>query len=396
MVASPRLMLLAHWAAAAGLGVGLALVWPGPAPAQDAKIKTVTLWVNAFIPKDIKVTGKPDLTRAVPGKGPHASKTMIPGPVPGVSDCFLTDQRGFDPDPKASSRMHNKVTVDLAKLALAGPPDRRCDPTVEVDCEDGAEECSKAAKVDRIEVKEFSAAAGTGGGATVKFRLLGAADNACFVVTPGMLVPDIDWDLPVTVEVAPGGEQVAVRVKGAIEVFPAFEMYAAAGAAKPVAVFQEPPVDGKTPRDLFGPPARKVEKAVTLGSLMDGTWQSTDADKRFRLEIAGKAVTWTERRPSGATLAKKVEMAAESSPHTFRISRPNDEEVLKFLDFPDAGLRAAILAARPESSFLVLSRDGDKLVGQWHGLLVRKMPNGKFKEIVQPSAMAAKAFEFKR
>lgn len=391
LVAGHRLRLVALCAGAACLG-------QNTARAQDQKIKTVTVWVNAFIPKDIKVAGKPDLTKVVPGTGPHKGKTMIPGPVPGVSDCFLTDQRGFSSDPAAPSRMHCGVTVDVARLAISGTPDKRCDPTVEVDCGDGAEECSRAAPTNRIEVKEFSATAGGGGAATIKFRMVGAAGNACFVATPGMLVPDIDWDIPVTIAIGPGGEVAVITAKGdkAVESFPAFEMYVRTNSKPAVTVFQEMPVDGKTPASLFGGPDRGIDKSVTVGSLMNGVWGSTDADKRFRLTIADKSVTWVERRPTGASLSRTVTMAPDAAPNTFRLSRPNDDEVLKFLDFPDAALRTQIVGAGPEASFLVLTRDGDKLVGTWHGLLVRKLPNGKLKEIVQPSAITAKVFEFKR
>jgi len=52
-------------------------------------LKSVKFWVNAFIPKNIK-----NLTKTVL-KGKHAKKTMIEGPIPLVSDCYLTDQRTF-------------------------------------------------------------------------------------------------------------------------------------------------------------------------------------------------------------------------------------------------------------------------------------------------------------
>ena len=64
---------------------------PAPSPASGGpacSVRTVAAWINAFIPGSI-----PGLTRIVPA-GPHAGRTMIPGPT-FANDCFLTDQRGL-------------------------------------------------------------------------------------------------------------------------------------------------------------------------------------------------------------------------------------------------------------------------------------------------------------
>jgi hypothetical protein len=131
---------------------------------------------------------------------------------------------------------------------------------------------------------------------------------------------------------------------------------------------------------------------------LDGTWISTDQERRFTLKIDGASVAWTERRPSGTTLTRNVELTAlPGLPEgKFRISRPNDEEVLVFLDFPDSVLRKEILLKNPEASTLDVFPQGSKLVAAWHGLLVRKLPNGRLKEIVQPSQIQTKLYEFRR
>jgi hypothetical protein len=141
-----------------------------------------------------------------------------------------------------------------------------------------------------------------------------------------------------------------------------------------------------------------VDKCVfyRIKKFWDGSWTSTDPEKRFHLIIQGDSVDWTELRAGGKTLTKKVTLKPEGTSGQFRISRINDEEVLLFLDFPDARLRAAILAQRPEASFIVLKSDGEKIQGQWHGLLVRKKPKGELDSIVQPSAMPAKIYAFVR
>lgn len=132
---------------------------------------------------------------------------------------------------------------------------------------------------------------------------------------------------------------------------------------------------------------------VVEGAL-DGTWKSNDAGKRFSLEVSGKSVTWTERRPSGAALQRKVTLEEQEGGAAFRASRDNDDEVLTFLEFTSSDLRREIIAQRPEPSFLVLRRQGNRLSGRWYGLLVRKQANGHLKEIVQPSKMTPADFTF--
>jgi hypothetical protein len=39
---------------------------------------------------------------------------MFHGPIPGVSDCFLTDNRKFESNIDAPSRMHSEITIDMS------------------------------------------------------------------------------------------------------------------------------------------------------------------------------------------------------------------------------------------------------------------------------------------
>jgi len=41
---------------------------------------------------------------------------MVTGPIPFVSDCFLTDQRGFSSDRSKTARMHLEATIDLSDV----------------------------------------------------------------------------------------------------------------------------------------------------------------------------------------------------------------------------------------------------------------------------------------
>ena len=53
-------------------------------------VRTIGLWLNAFIPGDI-----PWLTQVLDA-GPYAGWSVVPSPVaPDILGCFLTDQRSF-------------------------------------------------------------------------------------------------------------------------------------------------------------------------------------------------------------------------------------------------------------------------------------------------------------
>jgi Domain of unknown function (DUF4157)/Protein of unknown function (DUF3238) len=202
---------------------------PAPVPwSPPPGIKTVKVWLKAFIPKDV-----PGVTEAAPS--PHAGLTMVPGPIPGVSDCFLTDQRGFSADIGASSRMHSEVEIDVTKPSVIRQWNT-CWPSHEIDCGDGDVECNARAQVYGgyygLEVSSPS---------TLQISLAARANNACYSGSP-----DIVYDGTVTVSPAAR----AVYFNGHIDQFPAYEMYATADGGAGVKLFQTPPPPGNTPGDL--------------------------------------------------------------------------------------------------------------------------------------------------
>ncbi len=134
---------------------------------------------------------------------------------------------------------------------------------------------------------------------------------------------------------------------------------------------------------------------------LNGSWQSTDPSKRFRLEISG----WTgkcefiERNARGQelkmTLPIKVEMEKPGE-LKYIISRPNNtKEILEYYGFPDA-VRGEILSRVPEPSILTLTpTKGGKLNGLWSGISITKDPSGKhLKEMKQPSEAKPKPYPF--
>jgi hypothetical protein len=217
----------------------------------------LTFWINAFIPKDIA-----GLTKPVPGKGIHRGKTMIPGPLPKISDCFLTDQRSFSGDRKASSRMHSEITINLT-TGLPINQAHRCDATIEVDCEDGQEECRNSASTGNMifsNVKKTPIPEDIG--FQTEIALSGAANNACFKGSPNINYTGTVSILQTSTE--QGKPIVSIGLEGFIEPFPAFEIYAALGQSMGIPIFTCPPEAGKTPRNLFGNANKPVDCYLTI------------------------------------------------------------------------------------------------------------------------------------
>mgnify|MGYP006943063210 CR=1 FL=1 len=74
---------------------------------QQEEIKTVKVWINSFIPRDI-----PDYTF----DSPDGNGTVIPGPHTPLhfTTCFGTDNRDFSSEIHASSRTHSEVEFDVS------------------------------------------------------------------------------------------------------------------------------------------------------------------------------------------------------------------------------------------------------------------------------------------
>lgn len=124
-----------------------------------------------------------------------------------------------------------------------------------------------------------------------------------------------------------------------------------------------------------------------------GNWQSNDPAHRFTLKIDGPTINWTELSSNGS-LVRGVKASLNSTLQGIQMERQNTDEVLQFLGFTSATLRAEILSKNPDPSFILLRRKGETLTGEWHGLLVKKLPNGHLDQIIQPSQMPPKTFVF--
>jgi hypothetical protein len=208
-------------------------------------IQTVKFWLNAFIPRDV-----PGVSR--PAVGPHSGETMLPGPIPLVSDCVLTDQRDFSSAVHAPSRMHSEAEINVDTPSIAWQW-HHCDFTHEVDCEDGEDECTQEG-VNRGSYTNLHIVPGSS--SLFAIRLQAAAHNPCFTGSP-----DIEYEGMINVDLSAR----TVAFDGRIDQFPAYEMYATANDGAGVPVFQTPPPPGNTPGDLVhtgGPNRPQSGKAV--------------------------------------------------------------------------------------------------------------------------------------
>lgn len=154
---------------------------------MSVPIRSVKVWINAFIPKWI-----PSYTLPVPG-GIHVGKTMIPGPNI-ASDCYLTDQRDFSNHIHAKSRMHSEVTVDFGGRRPAIKQWHKCDLTTELDCEDGDEESTARGSTSRMKFHLLPTS-------TAKLAILSvkcSASNPC--APTSRLFGDIDYYGTLTVD----------------------------------------------------------------------------------------------------------------------------------------------------------------------------------------------------
>ena len=228
-----------------------------PAFAAEAEtIDSVAIWINAFIPREIK-----GVTTALT-TGPHAGKTVIPGPVPRISDCFLTDQRSFSDDVSASVRMQSRIDVDLLARKHHGTPSTS--GTTEVDCEDGEGEWTGRADLSRMTSYDFRVTRDSEQETVITIKFAHAAQDPAFVHTPSAVVADIDYDGTLTLVRSERGCKLEVSFDGHIDSFPAFEMYAAIPSMPPQEIFHAAPPTGHTPRDLFGTANTPVTGSTTF------------------------------------------------------------------------------------------------------------------------------------
>ena len=209
-----------------------------PPPKPKKKIESVKFWMNAFIPRDV-----PGLTAQLLG-GPDKGQTVLT-----YFGYFHTDQRSFSNIIGASSRIHLEFEVDLSTKNFKSGSTRTCvcGETKEYDGFITGKIVKKATATPKwaIDLKsssplivEFSAAAG----------------NPCATGSP-----DIDFKGTVSLNPTDG----ELRLDCLVDDFPYYEAYTGANSGAGFKVFNAPPLPGKTPGNLFGPPKRAINAKVS-------------------------------------------------------------------------------------------------------------------------------------
>lgn len=219
---------------------------------SPCRIQNIRLWLKAFVPGDLE--------GAVPvPAGIHQGKTMFPSPGP-IEAWFLTDQRGFSDNPDAHARMHSEIELDLMNFRLVRQL-HKCDPTIQVDHKTGAEQCCETAESSDM---FFSDLQFIQHAKQVITHLHGSAKNACLKLGSIAVSPNLDYELDIILSLGESAQQAVVHVKGQIEVYPAFEMYATINGGAASRIFQAPVARNQTPISLVGPPQREVDEMVTV------------------------------------------------------------------------------------------------------------------------------------
>jgi hypothetical protein len=123
-----------------------------------------------------------------------------------------------------------------------------------------------------------------------------------------------------------------------------------------------------------------------------GVWESTDADKRWKLWFSGTMCVWQERRP-GQPQPNRTAVTMVQQGQQWRIERPNDESTLRFLGATPA-LIPQILERSPAASFMLFDLQDDGIVAHWNGLRWLLKPNGSLDRIEQAGATPATRKDF--
>lgn len=204
-------------------------------------ITSVKVWINAFIPRNV-----PGVTVAAPGAS--AGTTMVRGPL---DTCFLTDNRDFDANIHASSRMHSELTVEVAG-PRRGLEWHNCDETMRIHPTTGRVVARRQASTSRMRFVNLRGRATDPGG--IKVEVKGEANNP--------LVPSPDIDFVGVITINPRSR--TIRFDGRVDEFPAFEMYASVNNTRAFPLFRVLPNPGRTPWNLPGPANRQVTSTITI------------------------------------------------------------------------------------------------------------------------------------
>lgn len=359
----------AQWASALVLAL---LCLPAAATAQ---VGSVEIWMRVFIPD-------PDHAGAARGSivQSAADSSVLKLPARNKSfECYATDHRGFSSNPSSTARLETKFSLVPTghSGATVHPTSQRTSAatTTQVDCSTFVSLRSESGRIER----DHLGTPVVGDGAIRVSGQISGADS----ISLDAASSSVTYHFELKWRPFPGELSAAVSVPP----FPAFEMYARTPGQQWLEVLRTPP-SGLPSAQGF----TQLSDTVSL-PVLDGTWESDDAQRRFLLKIEGAAAEWTERDAAGGELTRRLPIWFGDGAAT--ISRVNDVEVLTFLGFQPE-LRDEILARSPIPSFITLSIDEQGLLAEWFGVLAIKDKHDRLKTLVQPGSRAPKRFRLQR
>jgi hypothetical protein len=191
-------------------------------------VHSVTFWLNAFIPRDIAAATTMVL------EGEYRGLTAL-----SISPCYLTDQRNFSNELRASSRMHSLARIDISASEPVLTQYQRCDDLIECDPVSGEVIGKRRASASKM-----------------KFTFL-ASDPRILIrmecrycdplMAPAHGLGEIEYKG--TIEIDPAAGFIGIDLM--ICLFPAFEGYAAIDNGPPAVLFRHAPAPGIL---ALGPP----------------------------------------------------------------------------------------------------------------------------------------------
>ena len=185
-------------------------------------IKSVTFWINAFLPWSLPGT------TTILQNGPCRGHSAITGP----RHYCLTDQRGFSNVMTAASRMHSVVMIDFSDSTPALTQQQRCDYTTECDRKTGEVTARKKASTAQMQFRLVA----TEPIVTVQMHCL--TSNPC--TSSSWAFGDIEYRG--TIFIDPRTRRIAVDLRACT--FPAFEGYAAINNGIGSILFRQMPPTG--------------------------------------------------------------------------------------------------------------------------------------------------------
>jgi hypothetical protein len=185
------------------------------------RIHSISFWLNTFIPRDI--FGATTMLL----EGEYRGLTVL-----SAAPCYLTDQRNFSNEPRASSRMHSLFKLDLAASEPFLTQQHRCDDLIECDPVSG--EVLQKRRGSTSKMKFFLL------DTTRTIRIGMECRHGDSIARFGHGIGEIEYRG--TIEIAPEAGRVEIDIM--ICLFPAFEAYAVINDGPSAILFRHAPPAG--------------------------------------------------------------------------------------------------------------------------------------------------------